>query len=136
MTKYPKALKNRVMKILIHFFLIVLFSSCSTIHFRSNQTAPVTFQGNPNHQKAVEIKVERDFYFWGIEPEHQTVYLDEEIKKAGYAGLSKLIIYEHKAPSDIVIRFLTLGIYMPTTYTITGFAPGEASVPAHQENHN
>ena len=118
------------------FLLILLFCvSCSTIHFRSNNTAPVSFAGNAQHQKQVEIIIERDFYFWGIEPEHHTVYLDEEVRKAGYSELSKLIIYEHKAPADIVIRFLTLGIYMPTTYTITGFAPGEATATPIQ-THN
>jgi hypothetical protein len=118
------------------YLLMILLSACSTIHFRSNNTAPVTFSGNPKHQKPVEIILERDFYFWGVEPEHHTIFLDEEIRKAGHQELSKLIIYEHKSPSDILIRFLTFGIYMPTTYTITGFAPGEPAEKEIIENHN
>lgn len=82
----------------ISFLLFAgLFAGCTTIHFRSNNTVPVTFSGNPEHRKEVTIEGKRNFYFWGLEPEHQEVYLDEEVRRAGYDGMSKLIIYEQKA---------------------------------------
>jgi len=110
------------------FFTLILLVTqvaCTTIHFRSNQSVPITFDGNPNHQKEVWITGHRHFYFWGVEPEHHEVYIDEEVRKAGYNGLSKLIIYEHKSPQDNLISFLTLGLYLPRGYTITGFVSGE-----------
>lgn len=113
------------MKILFSFFLLATISGCTTIHFRSKNTVPVSFEGNPDHQKEVSIIGHRHFYFWGIEPEHHEVYIDEEVRKAGWDGISKLIIYEHKNPQDILISFLTLGLYMPRGYTITGFVSGE-----------
>lgn len=112
------------MKKLLPLFLLVMVSSCTTIHFRSKNTIPVTFEGNPKHQKEVSIVGHRHFYFWGVEPEEHEVFVDEEVRKAGYDGLSKLIIYEQKNPQDILISFLTLGIYLPRGYTITGFASG------------
>jgi hypothetical protein len=110
----------------IHFFipLFALLSSCTTIHFRSNNSVPVTFDGNPKHQKEVSIVGHRQFYFWGVEPEEHEVYIDEEVKSAGHDGLSKLIIYEHKNPQDILISILTLGFYIPRGYTLTGFTSG------------
>ena len=125
----------------MHIFsltLLVLMVSCSTIHFRSNNSIPVTFEGNPNHQKKIEISQKRDFYFWGVEPEHESVYVDEEVRKAGYNSISKVIIYEHKHPWDIAIKFLTFGIYMPTGFTITGFTSDSDTPEKHDPstNHN
>ena len=109
------------MKNISSILLLGTLMSCTTIHFRSKNSIPVTFSGNPQHQKEVSIEGQRDFYFWGIEPEHHEVFIDEEVKKAGYSGLSKLVIYEQKNPQDMLISFLTFGIYLPRAYTITGF---------------
>lgn len=106
---------------------------CTTIHFRSNNTVPVTFSGNPEHRKEVVITGQRDFYFWGITPEEEEVFLDEEVRRAGYDGLSKAIIYEHKNPQQTLISFLTFGIYMPKGYTITGFTSGK-TIPERFED--
>lgn len=108
----------------ISLFFILALTSCTTIHFRSNQSIPVSFEGNPKHQKEVSITGHRYFYFWGIEPEHHEVLIDEEVRKAGYDGISKVIIYENKSSQDNLISFLTLGFYLPRAYTITGFTSG------------
>lgn len=113
--------------------LLGFLTSCTTIHFRSNNSVPVSFEGNPKHRKEVSIVGHRPFYFWGIEPEFHEVFIDEEVKGAGYDGLSKLVIYEHKNPQDILISFLTLGFYLPRGYTITGFASGEAGPMNNQD---
>lgn len=112
------------MKILQFFFLLGMTVSCTTIHFRSQNTIPVSFEGNPKHQKEVSIEGHKDFYFWGIEPEHHEVFIDEVVRKAGYDGISKLVIYEQKNPQDMLISFLTFGMYLPRGYTITGFTSG------------
>lgn len=112
------------MKKLSCLVLMGLLSSCTTIHFRSKNTIPVTFDGNPKHQKEVSIVGHRDFLFWGLEPEEHEVFIDEEVRKAGYDGISKLIVYEQKNPQDILISFLTFGLYLPRGYTITGFTSG------------
>lgn len=113
------------MKNLLGLFLLASTVSCTTIHFRSNGSLPVSFEGNPAHKKQVEIVGQRHFYFWGIEPDHHEVFVDEEVRNAGYNGLSKTIIYEQKNPQDILISFLTLGFYMPRAWTITGFTTQE-----------
>ena len=109
------------------FFLFLIFvaTSCTTIHFRSNNSVPVSFDGNPKHQKEVTIVGQKHFYFWGVSPEHHEVYIDEEVRTAGHDSISKLIIYEHKNPQDILISLLTFGLYMPRGYTITGFTSGQ-----------
>lgn len=115
----PQELKN--MKIILSLFLV---ASCTTIHFRSKNSIPVSFEGNPKHQKEISIVGHEKFYFWGTDPDEKEVFIDEEVRKAGYDGISKLVIYEHKNPQDILISFLTLGFYIPRGYTITGFASG------------
>ncbi len=115
-------------------FCLLLLSGCATIHFRSNNTVPVTFTGDGRHQKEVVIEGRQDFFWWGTSPEHHVVYVDEEVRKAGYPALSKAIIYEQKNPQNILISFLTFGIYMPRAWTITGFTEGEPSQPANELN--
>ncbi len=110
-----------------NLFVLLMFMSavsCTTIHFRSNNSIPVSFDGNPKHQKEISIIGHRHFYFWGLDPDHHEVIIDEEVRKSGYDGISKLIIYEHKNPQDTLISFLTFGLYMPRAYTITGFSSG------------
>lgn len=106
------------------FCFLFLFVSCTTIHFRSNQTIPVAFEGNPNHQKEVLVEGKKFFYFWGVDPDYQEVFIDEEVRKAGYDGISKVVIYEPKNAADQLISWLTLGLYMPRGYAITGFTTG------------
>lgn len=123
------------MKILFSFLMLAALSSCTTIHYRSKNSIPVTFEGNPKHQKEVTIIGHRHFYFWGIEPNEHEVLIDEEVRRAGYDGISKLIIYEHKNPQDILISFLTLGLYLPRGFTITGFTSGNM-LPEEIEDTN
>jgi hypothetical protein len=121
------------MKILFKFTILAVLASCTTIHFRSNNSVPVTFDGNPKHQKEVSIVGHKHFYFWGVEPEEHEVFIDDEVRKAGYDGISKVIIYEHKNSQDMLISFLTLGLYLPRGYTIAGFTSGDM-LPEEIEN--
>lgn len=121
------------MKYISFFLFVIIFSGCTTIHFRSNNTIPVTFTGNPAHRKEVSLEGKRDFYFWGAEPDHQEVLIDEEVRKAGYDGISKVVVYEQKSPQENLISFLTLGFYLPRSYTITGFVSGN-SIPEDLED--
>jgi hypothetical protein len=121
------------MKILFKFAILAVLASCTTIHFRSNNSVPVSFDGNPKHQKEVSIVGHKHFYFWGVEPEEHEVFIDDEVRKAGYDGISKVIIYEHKNPQDMLISFLTLGLYLPRGYTIAGFTSGDM-LPEEIEN--
>jgi hypothetical protein len=113
------------MKILQFVFLVGTLVSCTTIHFRSKGSLPVSFEGNPKHRKEISLVGHRHFYFWGLEPDEHEVFIDEELRKAGHRSLSKAIIYEQKNPQDILISFLTFGLYMPRGYTISGFTSGE-----------
>jgi hypothetical protein len=123
------------MKLLWVLTLALFVTSCTTIHFRSNNTVPITFTGNPEHQKEVVIEGKRDFYWWGTDPDFAVVFVDEEVKRAGYSSLSKAIIYEQKNPADQLISFLTFGIYLPRAWTITGYTEGEATpTPATTTN--
>lgn len=118
----PQELRN--MKNILSAILLSALTSCTTTHYRSNNSIPITFDGNPKHQKEVSIVGHQPFYFWGLDPDEREVFIDEEVRKAGYDGLSKLVIYEHKNPQDTLIQFLTLGFYIPRGFTITGYTSG------------
>ncbi|MBY0517141.1 MAG: hypothetical protein K2P81_09545 [Bacteriovoracaceae bacterium] len=122
------------MKIITALLASLFLSSCATIHFRSNQVVPVTFTGNPQHQKEVVIEGKRDFFWWGNDPDHAVVFVDEEVRNAGYPALSKAIIYEQKSPSDILISFLTFGIYMPRAWTIMGYTEANPALVQPKQN--
>ncbi len=121
------------MKFISFIFLVGTFVGCTTIHFRSNNSVPVLFSGNPAHRKEVSIEGKRDFYFWGIEPDHQEVFIDEEVRRAGFDGISKVVVYEQKSPQETLISFLTFGFYLPRSYTITGFTSGN-TIPEDLED--
>lgn len=121
------------MKHISFLVLAGLISSCTTIHFRSNNSVPVSFTGNPEHRKEVSIEGKRDFWFWGIEPDHQEVFIDEEVRRAGFDGLSKVIVYEQKSPQETLISFITFGFYLPRSYTITGYTSGN-TIPEDLED--
>ncbi|MGE3609729.1 MAG: hypothetical protein AB7I27_09115 [Bacteriovoracaceae bacterium] len=123
------------MKTFFWLIFLSLLASCTTIHFRSNNSVPVTFEGNPEQQKEVSIVGHRNFYFWGLDPEEHVVYIDEDVKNAGYEGISKLIVYEHKNPQDMLISILTFGIYLPRGYTITGFT-SDTKLPEEVSHQN
>lgn len=121
------------MKILQILSLLVVVSSCTTIHFRSKNSIPVSFEGNPDHRKEVSVVGHRAFYFWGLEPDEHEVYIDEEVRKAGHDSISKLIIYEQKNPQDMLISILTFGLYLPRGFTITGFT-SNALLPKNSDD--
>jgi hypothetical protein len=109
----------------LSLLLLVVTVSCTTTQFRSKNTIPVSFEGNVNHQKEVFIEGHRHFYFWGLNPQEHVVHVDEEVRKAGYDGISKVIIYEQKNPQDMLISILTFGLYLPRGFVITGFTSGQ-----------
>lgn len=109
------------MKNIVTLFLVGMLVGCTTTHYRSKNTVPVTFGGNPEHRKEVTITGQRDFYFWGLSPDNHEVFIDEEVRRAGHDGISKVIIYEQKNPQEILVSFLTFGLYLPRAFTITGF---------------
>jgi len=76
-------------------FILFLFSSCTTIHFRSQNSVPISFEGNPKHKREVSIAGHKNFYFWGLEPEEHEVFIDEEVRKAGHDSLSPKSLHHY-----------------------------------------
>jgi hypothetical protein len=56
-------------------------------------------------------------------------FIDEEVRKAGYDGISKVVIYEPKSPQNNLISFLTLGLFLPRSYVISGYV-SDSTLPA------
>ncbi|MBL7666113.1 MAG: hypothetical protein JNM93_13340 [Bacteriovoracaceae bacterium] len=111
------------MKILFSLFFALIVTSCSNVHyrFREKSSYPVKFTGEPREKREVSFELKREFLLWGLSPKQQEVIVDEEVEKAGYSSLSRLIIYERRTTQDIVLSIITFGFYNPRTIVITGF---------------
>lgn len=105
------------------FFTIFAFSivGCSTIHYRSKGEIPVYFSSNRSYTQPFRIAGSTDFYFWGQYPESQIIYLDQEAKKEGWSGISKLVIHEYVTFQDWFYSVISLGLYTPRHYKISGY---------------
>lgn len=108
------------MKILIALLLIFL-SGCASVHFLSGNEIPVTLDKNPKHTKKIRIEGMSKFYFGGIYPKKHDVFIDKEVKDAGYNEISSVVIHEERSFSNSILKFITLGIYIPTEHTIEGY---------------
>lgn len=107
---------------------ITLQSGCTTIHYRSTGKVPVQLHSSPNFTKESSFSGKRDFFLWGQIPKAHHVFIDEEAIDHGIMGLSKVSIEEKSTFVDTLISFLSMGLYTPRSYTITGFSPRDKLV--------
>lgn len=107
---------NKLLLILI-FFL----SGCASVHFLSSNEIPVTFDKNPKHTKNITVEGKSNFYFGGLYPPKHDVFIDQVVKNAGYKEISGLKIKEERSFGNSLLKFITLGIYIPTAHTFTGY---------------
>lgn len=105
----------------LSLFLLIFLSGCASVHFLSSNEIPVTLDKNPKHTKKIKIEGMSKFYFGGIYPKKHKVLVDKELKDAGYKEVSSLVIHEERSFSNSLLKFITLGIYIPTEHTLEGY---------------
>ncbi len=107
------------------FFIVLFFTSCSTIHYKSENKIPVFLSTQKDCQKLVQIKGKKHFFLWGLYPKYHEVYLDRLAKQFNYKKIAKIIIEEGKTWDDLLWSFLSVGLYVPNSYSISGLVPLE-----------
>lgn len=106
--------------------LIILISSCigcSNIHFKTDNSefrnTKISFEENSNHNKEVNIKVEKEFFLWGFYPSHE-LNIDKEMANQGHQSISSFEIEQRPSTKDVLFTLLTFGVYFPQTYYLAG----------------
>lgn len=104
----------------IIFFLVFLFTSCSTIKFNSTEVIPVNFNNDQSTADDVTAEVEKSFYLWGMLPKNASVEVDKIFEAKGADSVSKISIAEVKPYKKALWMVLSAGLYYPQTYLISG----------------
>jgi hypothetical protein len=102
------------------FFLLIQLTACSTIHFKSNHDIDIFVGHHEDMTTLYEIQGTRDFYIWGLYPDNQTVYIDEEI---AIQGARRAVILKFGVDSDqlwktTMFKMITFGMYYPVYYKV------------------
>lgn len=110
------------MKLIGHFIFLVLFCSCTTVHYRSSGKMEVTLAARVEHDHRVEARGHKEFYLWGkIPTSDHTVFLDKELWDQGLVSAANLNITEYQSMGDMIVSWLSLGMYIPVRYKITAY---------------
>lgn len=102
---------------LLSLILLFSFISCSTIHVKSNDQTTVVFSSVKSHKEKVKVLIEKEYFLWGLFPEHEII-IDKEFKKNGFDNVSSLKISKVRSTKDIIWSLVTFGVYMPETYEL------------------
>lgn len=104
---------------LIVSFLIIFTSSCSTVEFNTSGTETFYVASRPGSERRVEVTKTKEFFFWGLVPSKENFNFLEEAKGYGVDRPSYVSVEQRYSLKDVVLTFLTLGVYCPTTYSIS-----------------
>ena len=82
----------------------------------------VTLAARDKHDHRVEAVGHKEIYLWGKIPEDDhTVYIDKELWNQGLVSAASLTITEYQNFSDMLISWISLGMYIPIRYKIVAF---------------
>lgn len=102
------------------FLSLINLISCSSISFSSNQKSSLSFDLREGQSKEVSYEVRKPFFMWGLVPENQVVSIDDRFNEEGFNNVSDINIKEIETKTKVAWMLLTLGMYYPVTYTISG----------------
>lgn len=108
------------LKIIGSLISLFFFLNCSGVRFKSQNKIATSFDSLKNHNEFVSINVSRPFYLWGLIPSEHVVEVDSEFIKKGFDSVSELEILEIDKKTEFVWSALTLGMYIPKKYKLTG----------------
>lgn len=101
------------------FFLSLL--SCSSYKLSSsNLNSKISFNENTTHKKNVRFKVQRNYFLWGKIPAETQINVSKEVEDQGFDEFSSFEMRKVADSSDTFWSILSLGLYIPQTYEISG----------------
>lgn len=102
------------------FFISFLITSCSSINFTSSDIIPVSFKHDTSQTESISVDVEKSFYLWGLLPNKELIEVDKVFEEKGLDEISHVSIKEIKTFKKTLWALLSVGLYYPQTYQISG----------------
>jgi hypothetical protein len=72
---------------------------------------------NDEHTQDIEVKVDKEFFLWGLFPKHE-VFIDKELVDSGAETASSVMITNSQSMKNTLWTLFTFGVYYPQTFTI------------------
>ncbi len=108
----------------LSYILVLFFSiSCAEIRYKSSGIIPVELSQNQFHRNKSTIKVEKNFFLWGLYPFEQVIEIDKEFERRNLSAVSSVKIREKSLLSDTMLSLITLGLVIPRTVYLEGASP-------------
>ena len=104
---------------LLSIFVLLVCSACSTMEFNTSGRMPFKVGAYIHSEKQVSVEATKDFFYWGMTPEHAEFNFQDETEGLGIYDPSNVLIEQRYTFSDVFYTFITLGLYCPVTYKIT-----------------
>ena len=82
----------------------------------------MTLSGEASQTEKLQLKASPLFFLWGLYPDKYSIYLDEIAQEQGARSFGKITIIEGLSFTDWLTSVLTLGLVMPRSIEIEGFA--------------
>lgn len=101
------------------FFLLLSLLGCSSTLIKSNDKIDLSLNKNLSHKKNINIEIKKEFFLWGLLPQHELL-LDEELGNRGYEFVSSVQVEEKSTMKDALWTLFTFGVYYPKTYVLSG----------------
>lgn len=108
-------MKNFVFSI----FMLLALTACSTIEFNTSGNEEFRVGVVSGSEKEVSVETTKDFYFWGLSPDHADLDFQDTTRNLGPFAPSYISIEQEFTFTDMAFTFLTLGLYCPVTYKLT-----------------
>ena len=99
-----------------------LFFSCSSIQIESSKKLPLSFLEKDKHTKKTVVEVQKNFYLWGLLPNHHKIDVGEELNKYDFESFANLKIRERYTLRNTLWAMVSLGLWTPKLFTIEGDA--------------
>lgn len=100
---------------------LIFVSACSSVTISSNNSKDsIVFGPKAKHTRDISIKVQKEYYLWGLVPDTRELRLDREFAERGANSVAEVQIKEEPTGKDLAWTLFTLGFYVPKTYVLKG----------------
>ena len=100
---------------------LIFISACSSVTISSNTSSnSIVFGPKAKHTRDISIKVQKEYYLWGLVPDTRELRLDREFAERGTNSVAEVQIKEEPTGTDLAWTLFTLGFYAPRTYVLKG----------------
>jgi Bor protein len=116
-----------MMNFIFSLVVLLLLTSCSTIEFNTSGKETFYLSPRPGSEKLIEVKVTKDFYFWGLTPKKgmRDFDLEDELDGYGVNQPSYVAVEQSFSFKNVLYTVVTLGLYCPVDYRVTLLSKGE-----------